>query len=222
VEVVERKSLIAFSFRATVLFVLLVLPIPWLADGYVAAVGRLTNAVLSVVDAGAGVGARFDLPARIRKEGSWKASLRVENRRSGATAWGRLHMRSLSYRPVATFVALAGASRMKGVRPRLALWAGGLFSMFWMTTGFCALPILSQFATAGAFGKVPGLVVRTVYQAIATPCHGGRDARARMVAARWRSSRDGPDHSAQTAVQPLDLAQAKIWLAFPEGRVIPV
>jgi hypothetical protein len=165
----ERTKLVSFGVRFVLVFALLLMPLPWLPDAYVTAMGRVTNAMLSVVDARARVGVRFEPPARIAKEGSWKANLRVDDRKSAQAVTIPLDMRSFSYRPVATFVALAAASSIKGARRRLALWAGGLLSMWLWTTGFSALPLLSRFAIGGAFGDVPGRLVRTVYQATATP-----------------------------------------------------
>jgi hypothetical protein len=165
----ERRALAVFGVRFAVVFTLLLLPVPWLPDAYVTVIGSATNAVLSVADAGARFGVRFEPLRRIDREGSWKANLRVEDRPSGGSMSFRLDMRSFSYRPLATFVALTAASSVQGARRRLALWGGGLLSMFVVTTCFSALPLLSRFAVAGAFGDAAGILVRTVYQATATP-----------------------------------------------------
>jgi hypothetical protein len=165
----ERRALIVFGVRFVVVFVALLLPVPWLPDAYVTVIGRATNMALAVADGGARIGVRFEPPDRIEREGSWKANLRVEDRQSGGFMSFRLDMRSFSYRPLATFVALAAATSLHGARRRIALWGGGLLSMFVTTTCFAALPLLNKFAVAGAFGDIPGLAVRTVYQATATP-----------------------------------------------------
>jgi hypothetical protein len=169
----ERRALVAFGVRFMVLFVASLMPIPWLPDAYATAIGRATNAVLSVTDAGSLFAVRFVPPPHIDREGSWKAIVRVDNRRTAKTMMFRLDARSFSYRPMATFVALAAASSFasffRGTRRRVVLWVGGLLSMFLITTCFSALPLLSQFAVAGVFGDFPGLLVRTVYQATATP-----------------------------------------------------
>jgi hypothetical protein len=165
----ERKSLAWFALRSSVVLAVLLMPLPYLADGYVTVEGRATNAVLSVVDAGWRYGVRFDPPRSIAAQGSWHAKLRLEDRQTGAARALRYDARSLSYRSMAAFIALAAASRCQGVRRKSALWAGGLVAMFFVTTGFSALPILSRFAVSGAFGEVPGLVIRAAYQAIVTP-----------------------------------------------------
>jgi len=115
------------------------------------------------------VAASLEPPERIEKHGTWKGNLRLENRRTTQAILVHLDLWSLSYRPIATFVALAVASLLIGRRRRLVLWPVGLAGMFLVTTCFSALPVLSRFAAAGALGDVPGLVVRTIYQATATP-----------------------------------------------------
>jgi hypothetical protein len=165
----ERRALIVFGIRFVVVFTVLLLPVPWLPDTYVTLMGGATNAMLAIADAGATVSVRFEPPVRIVQEGSWKANLRVEDRQAWRSTSFRLDMRSFSYRPFATFVALTAATSIQGARRRLALWAGGLLCMFVVTNSFAALPLLSRFAIAGAFGELPGLLVRTLYQATATP-----------------------------------------------------
>ncbi len=165
----ERATLLHFCVRFTLFFSVLLLPIPWLPDAYVTTVGGATNVLLAAVDAKARVDVRFELPARIAKEGSWRASLRVDDRKLSQSVRVALDMRSFSYRPMATFAALAAASLLRGGRRRLAVWIGGLLSMFSLTTAFASLPLLSRFAVAGAFGDLPGRLVRMVYQATATP-----------------------------------------------------
>jgi hypothetical protein len=165
----ERARLISRGVRFALVFVLLLLPLPWLPDAYVTALGLATNATLSALDAHARFAVRYELPARIARDGSWKARLRMDDRLTSRSAPFVLDARSFSYRPVATFVALAAAWPVAGRRRRLVLWAAGGASLFLLTTAFSALPLLSQFAVAGAFGDFPGRLIRTLYQATATP-----------------------------------------------------
>lgn len=165
----ERKAVGWFVLRAGLVLAVLLMPLPYLADGYVTVDGRATNAFLSVVDAGWRYGVRFDPPPSITAQGSWHAKLRLEDRQTGASRALRYDARSLSYRSMAAFIALAAASRCPGLRRKSALWAGGLVAMFFVTMGFSALPILSRFAASGAFGELPGLAIRTAYQATVTP-----------------------------------------------------
>ena len=167
----ERRSLVAFGIRLTVIFALSLLPWPRLADGYVTVVARVTNPLLTALDAASSLRVRVEPPPEIRAEGSWKANLRVEDRAALRQTTFHLDMRSFSYRPMATFVALAAAASwsFRGARRHGLVWTVGLLVMFVLTTCFSALPLLSRFAAAGYFGVVPGLLVRTAYQALATP-----------------------------------------------------
>jgi hypothetical protein len=165
----DRATLPARAGRFAVVFVVLLLPVPWLADAYVTAVGGLTNVLLPLADAPLGCRPRFQAPEALRAEGSWKAVLRVEEIETGRETRLKVDLRTFSYRPLAAFVALAAASPVRSRRRRAALWAGGLLAMFLATTAFTALPFIERFALGGAFG--PGLTaaVRTAYQALSTP-----------------------------------------------------
>lgn len=165
----ERKVAVRFGIRFAVLFALTLMPVPWLADAYTTVLGRGTNAVLSVLDGPSRVAVRFEPPAHIGAHGSWKADVVLEDRMTGLSTRTRLDARSFSYRPIATFIALAGASFRRGWRRNAVVWGGGLALMGTVTTFLSALPLLSRFGAAGALGVIPGLVFRTLYQALATP-----------------------------------------------------
>ena len=55
--------------------------------------------------------------------------LAVEDRRTHKTAHMKLDVRTFSYRPLATFVALGLATRLKGRRKNLLVLGGGLAMM---------------------------------------------------------------------------------------------
>jgi hypothetical protein len=169
VEWPERNVAVAFGIRFAILFAVTLLPVPWLADAYTTVLGRGTNAFLSVFDGPSRVAVRFEPPAHIEAHGSWKADLLLEDRQTGLSTRTRLDARSFSYRPIATFLALAAASFRRGWRRNAIVWGGGLALMGIATTFLSALPLLSLFGAAGGLGVVPGLVVRTLYQALATP-----------------------------------------------------
>jgi len=165
----ELRRYLPFGIRLVVLLALLLLPLPWVADGYTSAVGRLANAALAVVGSGLPVDARFQPPETLRREGSWKGSLRLENRETHRAVRMNVDLRSLSYRSLAMFVALAGATWIRGWRRQAVLWIGGLAAMALWTAVLVSLPLLSAFSAAGALGAWPGFLARTAYQALATP-----------------------------------------------------
>ena len=86
--------------------------------------GTVANGALFVADRGSNVGFRFAPPPAIRAQGSWDASLRLEDRRNGDTRIIEMNVRNFSYRSVATFVALSVAAAARRFRYLLAVLGG--------------------------------------------------------------------------------------------------
>lgn len=163
-----NRSLLFFAARATVVFGLLLAPLPYVADAYAIAVGNVTNAFLWTVDWPLSVGFRYEPPSQVAANGSWKMGLRMEDRDVRRSVVAPLDLRSFSYHPMAAFVALAAASTRRGWRRNAILWGGGLCVMFLLTTLFSALPVLSRYGSKGSLGGA-GVVAITAYRALATP-----------------------------------------------------
>jgi hypothetical protein len=154
------------------LLVLSWLPLPYVADVYSTLVAKGSNAVVSVIDWGWRVGVTFEAPETLRPWGTWKPTLVLVDRRLGRSQAERWDERTLSWLPIATFVALAAASTVFASRPwrRTALlWALGLGTMAALTSGMIALGLAARFAQAGALGESPGLALRTVHNVVAEP-----------------------------------------------------
>ncbi len=161
--------MVTFAIRFAIFFAVSLMPVPGLADVYTTAFAHATNGALALVDGPSRVAVRVEAPARIEAHGSWKANMLLADRETGRTLRTRFDTRSFSFRPIATFIALAAASHRRGRRRNAIVWGGGLALMAVLTTALSALPLLSRFGAAGALGTVPGLVVQTMYQALATP-----------------------------------------------------
>jgi hypothetical protein len=154
------------------LLVLSWLPLPYVADVYSTVVARSSNAAVSVIDWGWRVGVTFEEPETVQRWGTWKPMLVLLDRKLGRTHPERWDERTLSWLPMATFVALAGASTVLARRPwrRAALlWVVGLTAMSVLTSGVIALGLAARFAQFGAIGDTPGLAVRTLYNIVAEP-----------------------------------------------------
>jgi hypothetical protein len=154
------------------LLVLSWLPLPYVADVYSTIVARGSNAVVSIIDWGWRVGVTFEAPETVQAWGTWKPTLVLVDRKLGRTQAENWDERTLSWLPVATFVALAGASTVFARRPwrRTALfWALGLGTMAALTSGMIALGLAARFAQYGALGDTAGVAVRTVHNVVAEP-----------------------------------------------------
>ncbi len=184
----------AFAARVALVFVALsVLPIPWLAGGYTAGFARLANGVLTLADGSFRVAARFEPLPAIARDAPWKVPVTFVDRRSGRAHVSSFDVKSLSFRPVAMFLAVAAASIRGAVRRRAAFaWAAGALLLVGVMLVLSALPLFARFAEAGSLGPVAGAAVRTAYQALATPVvviglGAGVAAWARAAAARGRA-----------------------------------
>jgi hypothetical protein len=155
-----------------VLLVLSWLPLPYAADLYSTIVARGCNAAVSVIDWGWRVGVTFEAPEKVQPWGTWKPTLVLLDRKLGRRQPELWDERSLSWIPMATFVAIASASTVfarRTWRRTALLWAVGLGAMAVATSGMIALGLAARFAQAGALGDAPGLVVRTAHNILAGP-----------------------------------------------------
>ncbi len=170
---ISRGQWLLSALRLFSVLALLLMPIPWLADAYAYAYGAAGNRVLCpAMNRASDVSMQFDLPERIAVHGSWKGKLRIQSNASGRSVNTTIDIRSFSYRPLATFVALglvtplpARAKRLT----RLSIVAVGTLIMFAVGLWLSSLPILARLGSTGALGVLPGLAVRTLYEAVATP-----------------------------------------------------
>jgi hypothetical protein len=158
-----------FAMRFTLVFALLLAPLPYVADAYAFTIGNVTNAILWGVDWPLSTGFSYQPPKQITPIGSWKMGLRMEDREFRRAIVVPMDLRSFSYRPMVAFVALAGASTRRGLRRNAILWGGGLSLMVVLTTCFSALPVLARLGGSGSLGSVAGAAAATAYLALATP-----------------------------------------------------
>lgn len=166
----RQHPTMAFGIRFSVLFLALLLPIPWLADSYVTLFSCVGNEVIETVN---GDDARFDLtlrpPETIQPRGDWGLELRVVDRETRAVATPKLSVRTFSYLPFATFIALCVASLHVGLRRWVKVFGAGVLLMSVATMFLSSLPVLEKFGILGVLGEVPAKIVATAYQALATP-----------------------------------------------------
>jgi hypothetical protein len=162
-----HKRMLVSGSRFVIVLAVLLSPLPYVADAYVCFFSSVANPLLSVC-----APERFDLhlesPGRIAREGSWKPLLRVSDLISGAEGAVHIDVRTLSYRSMAAFVALALAWPPPSRKRTLRMFAVGAPATLLATLAFGALPILNRFARTGYFGSA-GSAVETAYQALSTP-----------------------------------------------------
>jgi hypothetical protein len=157
-----------FVLRFAVLFALVHAPLPWLADGYTTAFGTVANGVLFLADHGSRIGFRFEPPNGIARKGSWFGVLRVEDRAARQTARMKLDVRTFSYRPIGTFLALAGAARLPGLRRNIRVVGGGLALTVIITSALAVVAAL-RFGIGRVLGFGSGPIAETIYEALTTP-----------------------------------------------------
>jgi hypothetical protein len=164
-----RRDKLLFWFRFALLFAVCLMPVPWLADAYSSVFARGVDVALAIVNRHSSVRFHVEPPEHLRVRGSWKPTLRIEEARTGETKTLQLNLRTFSFLPIATFLALALASPLIGWRRNLVVLAAGLGSMVVITTFLASLPILMRFVEIGAFGGTVAATLETSYQALATP-----------------------------------------------------
>lgn len=165
----SRRAALAFWLRVVLLFSAALLPAPWVADGYSTLFANATNAALGAVNGNPWVQFHLEPPPEIRVAGSWKIPLVMRGPDQQPIGSILINVRTFSYIPMATFLALALASPLRGWRRNALVVGGGAAVMAVATTIFAALPILARYAAVGAFGGTVGAAVDTSYQALATP-----------------------------------------------------
>ncbi|HVT06382.1 MAG TPA: hypothetical protein VHO67_02945 [Polyangia bacterium] len=165
----ERRSTLWFVARFLVIFAALRAAYPLLAPGYKAAFGGAANAFLWAAEPGGTVQLRFepwavvDGPDRERM-----AVLRARDRVFGQEARMRVDVRSFSYRPLATFVALLLAFRWRSRRRAAVVASAGLATMT-LLTGFLAAVGALRFGLGAVLGFGRGPLIQTIYEAMTTP-----------------------------------------------------
>ena len=125
-------------------------PDPFMADIYTSLWGTFANGALFVADHGSNVGFRFAPPPAIRARGSWEASLRLEDRRSGDTSGYRDERAKLlvSFGGDVRRASVAAAARR--FRYLLAVLGGALATLV-LTLVLAAVTAFQQ-----GFGRIYG------------------------------------------------------------------
>ncbi len=165
----DRKQALLFLLRFALFLGAFLMPLPWLADAYTSAFDVAANGVLSPINALSHIELQFEPPESIDTKGSWQGQLRIRDDRTGEVAHMKLNVRTFSYRPLVTYLALALAAPLSGRSNAAKVVLGGSLLMIGFGMLFSSLPILARFGEAGALGAGPGLAVVTLYRAIATP-----------------------------------------------------
>ena len=164
----DRRSVAAFWIRFGILFAVAHAPLPWLADSYVTAYETVANVGLFALDGVSRLSFRFEPPDSIRAQGSWTGVLRVEDPRAGERARMKFDVRSFSYRPLATLVALALAARLTERRNSAIVLGGGL-ALVATITSLIAVLAAFRFGIGRALGFGPSRVIETLYEILTTP-----------------------------------------------------
>ncbi len=165
----DRKQALLFLFRLALFLGAFLMPLPWLADAYTSAFDVVANGVLLPINALSEIKMHFEPPETINISGSWKGQLRILDERTGQVVHPSLNVRTFSYRPLATYLALALAAPLSGRSKIAVVVGGGSLLMIGFGMLFSSLPILARLSVGGALGVGPGLAVMTMYEAIATP-----------------------------------------------------
>jgi len=164
-----RREVLLFWLRFGLLFGASLMPIPWLADTYATVFAAVSNVALAPVNARGPITFRVEPPARIRVTGSWKPILRISDPGGRLPPAEAINLKTLSYRPIAVFLALALASSLRGRRRNALVLGGGLGVMLAVTTFLTALPTLTELAVRGLLGGVLGALVETCFKGLLTP-----------------------------------------------------
>jgi hypothetical protein len=158
----------AFALRAALLFALFLSPLPWVADTYTTIYGTVANGFLILVDHDSRYGFRFEAPETIRAHGSWMGVLRVDDRGAQKTAHMKLDVRAFSYRPMATYLALALGARLKG-RRKNAIVLGGGAALMAVVSGCVTVIAGLRFGIGKVLGFGDGPLNEAAYEALTTP-----------------------------------------------------
>ena len=83
----DRKQVVAFLLRFAIVFVVLHLPLPWLADAYAYAYASAANYMLCpIMNQLSDVTMEFEPPESIAAQGQWKGNLRIQSNLTGQVA----------------------------------------------------------------------------------------------------------------------------------------
>jgi hypothetical protein len=157
-----------YWLRVALLLVASKLPLPFVPALYTATFVAATNAALAVVLYGGPEGVELEAPGPIAVRGSWRAQIRLENRRTQTSTLANFDVRAFSFLPFATFVAIVGAATFTRWRERAVAWGAGLVALFAMMLIVNSIPILANFADAGLLPRWLSLLVLTLYGGLCT------------------------------------------------------
>jgi hypothetical protein len=174
VDLPSRRPLQRFAVRFGILFILTLLPLPGLQSFYTALFRLAANAVLSLSSDAAPVAFRFEpLPspsasASAGRNDGWTLDLHVLNPGASRDTVVPFNVRASSYRPIATFLALAFAALITGWRSRARLVGIGMIAMIVITAGLTVAQAIYD-GLGQDLGFTPGPVVTTICQALTSP-----------------------------------------------------
>jgi hypothetical protein len=158
-----------FVVRFLVIVTLLRLGYPLVARGYKAAFGAAANVVLAAFEPGGTIELRFEpfgvVPGR---DEARMAVLRARDRVFGQEARLHVDVRSFSYRPMATFVALFLAYRWKDRRRAAIVGSVGIVSVALLSSALTAVATL-RFGLGKVLGIGDGRLLQMTYEALTTP-----------------------------------------------------
>jgi len=157
-----------YWLRVALLLVASKLPLPFVPALYTAAFVAMTNPILAVALSGAPEAVQLEAPGPFAVRGSWTAQMHLENRQTHKSTTADFDVRTFSFLPFATFVAIAGAATFTRWRERAIVWGGGLAALYAMTLVVNAIPILANFADAGLLPQWLSLLVLTLYGGLCT------------------------------------------------------
>jgi hypothetical protein len=156
--------------RFALLFVATRLPVPFVADLYAATFAGVANVGFAVVNhTQSSVALHMEPPDSIHVLGSWKPLLHIDERATGERRTIPLNVKIFSYYLIATFLALALATPLSGLRRHAIVIGGGLAATATVSTALTALPVLVEYAVTGALGGALGSAVETAYMGVLTP-----------------------------------------------------
>jgi len=157
-----------YWLRVALLLVASKLPLPFVPALYTATFVAVTNPILAVALYGAPEGAQLEAPEPLAIRGSWLAQMHLENRQTHKSTLADFDVRTFSFLPFATFVAIVGAVTFTRWRERAIAWGAGLPALYLMMLVVNAIPILANFAVAGLLPRWLSLLVLTLYGGLCT------------------------------------------------------
>jgi hypothetical protein len=169
IDVPSRRSVQRFALRFGILFLLTLLPMRALGVVYTGVFRAAANGVLSLVTAATARDLQFeyaDSPLSY-----WTLDLDVVDRQTEKETVLPFDVKASSYRPIATFLALALAVGVAGWRARAFLVGIGTAAMIVITTALISFQAV-YVGLGGTTSHAPGLINATICQALTTPSMG--------------------------------------------------